>query len=391
MDAGRRKARILVDILEDGYTDVLGRKETLEQKVLEGLKLMESLLVDYESRAYDLKEHGIGSAYHLLDEGRHKVNEGLEIAKEVVDEGLDMAWRAAESIEIAVEAALAKAREQGLLKVHELPAPWRINQYIIHGYRFQPSLTGCACSIFTLSNELFNIWSHLIGLIIVLTIAFFVYPMSEHFSLATKTDVVIAGIFFAAACKCLICSTIWHTFNSIAKQSYVERFACVDYTGISVLIAASIMTTEYTAFYCEPFWRWFWIGTTASFGIAGTILPWNPTFNAYDMAWLRVAFYVGLAGTGCFPVVQLIYARGLTWAIFFYSPIFKSLAVYLIGAVLYACRIPERWCPGMFDYLGGSHNIWHMAVLAGILFHYMAMQEFFAKAFMRAFLQCSVY
>jgi adiponectin receptor len=45
----------------------------------------------------------------------------------------------------------------------------------------------------------------------------------------------------------------------------------------------------------------------------------------------------------------------------------------------------------MFDYIGGSHNIWHLAVLVGILFHYNAMQQFFEKAFFRAFLQCSVY
>jgi adiponectin receptor len=391
MDTGRRKARVLVEVLEDGYKDALERKETLEAKVLEGLRLMESLLVDYEARAYDLKDTGIESAYQLLDGGYNKVNEGLGMAKEVVDEGLSMARRATESIESAVEAALIKARTEGLLKYHELPAPWRINKHIINGYRFQPSLMGCACSAFSLSNELFNIWSHLIGLVIVLSIAFYVYPSSEHFSLATKTDVVIAGIFFAAACKCLICSTIWHTFNSIAKQNLIEKFACVDYTGISVLIAASIMTTEYTAFYCEPFWRWFWIGTTAGFGIAGTILPWNPTFNRYEMAWLRVSFYVGLAGTGFLPVIQLCFSRGLSWALFFYSPIFKSLFVYLAGAILYAHKVPERWCPGMFDYVGGSHNIWHVAVLAGILFHYLAMQEFFAKAFMRAFMQCSVY
>jgi adiponectin receptor len=391
MDAGRRKARVLVEVLEDGYNDALERKETLEQKVLEGLRLMESLLADYEARAYDLKENGFGSAYQLLDEGRNKVNEGLEMAKEVVDEGFDLARRAAESIEAAAEAALAKARIQGLLSVHDLPAPWRINEHIIGGYRFHPSLMGCVRSVFSISNEFVNIWSHFLGLMLVLSIAFYFYPTSVHFSLSTKTDVFIAGLFFAAACKCLLCSTIWHTFNSVAKQRLVEKFACVDYTGISVLIAASIMTTEYTAFYCEPFWRWFWMSTTACFGIAGTLLPWNPTFNRYELAWLRVSFYVGLASTGFMPVIQLMFARGFFWALIFYSPIFKSLAVYLVGAILYAKQIPERWCPGMFDYVGGSHNIWHLAVLAGIFFHYLAMQEFFAKAFIRAFMQCSVY
>jgi adiponectin receptor len=381
-----------VETLEERYKEALARKETLEQKAQEGVQLMESLLADFENRAYDLKENGIGvSAYDLLDGGRRKVDEGLERAKEVVDEGLDIARRAAESVETAIENALVKAREQGLIKIHDLPDPWRINKHIIGGYRFNDSIKGCLRSTLGLSNELFNIWSHAVGLLIVLSIAFHVYPSSVHFSLSTKTDVFIAGVFFAAACKCLICSTIWHTFNSIAEKRLIERFACVDYTGISVLIAASIMTTEYTAFYCEPFSRWFWIGITASFGIAGAILPWNPVFNRADLAWARVAFYVSLTATGLLPVIQLVSARGWAWAAFFYTPIFKSLGVYFAGAILYACQIPERWRPGMFDYVGGSHNIWHMAVLAGILFHYNAMQELFAKAFVRAFLQCSVY
>lgn len=358
------------------------------------MRLVEAMLTDFEARAYDLTENGIGlsaGAYQLLDEGKKKMDEGLGLAKDAMDEGLDMAWRAAESIESAIEIALAKAKKQGLIMVHDLPDPWRINNHIIRGYRFHNTLTGCLRSTLSFHNEWFNIWSHAIGLVIVLFIAFYFYPTSDHFRLSTKTDVFIAGVFFAAACKCLICSTIWHTFNSIAEKRLIERFACVDYTGISVLIAASIMTTEYTAFYCEPGWRSFWLGTTAIFGISGMFLAWSPTFNRYDLAWLRVTFYCSLAMTGCLPVLQLIYVRGLEWTLFFYSPILKSLAVYFGGAILYANQVPERWFPGMFDYVGGSHNIWHVAVLAGILFHYMAMQEFFAKAFLRAFMHCSVY
>jgi adiponectin receptor len=394
LDAGRSKAYILVETLEGSYNDALARAETLEQKAQEGMRIVESLLADFEARAYDLKENGIGfsaSTYQLIDEGRRRMDEGIERAKDVVDGGMDIAWRAAESIELAIESALVKARKQGLIMVHDLPDPWRINEYIIGGYRFHDTLAGCLRSTLGFHNEIFNIWSHAIGLLIVLSIAFYFYPMSDHFSISSKTDVFIAGVFFFAECKCLICSTIWHTFNSIAEKKLIERFACVDYTGISVLIAASIMTTEYTAFYCEPFWRWFWLSITAVLGITGTILPWNPTFNRYDLAWLRVSFYCTLAMTGCFPAFQVIYARGWDWGVFFYSPILKSLAVYLGGAILYANHIPERWFPGVFDYVGGSHNIWHVAVLAGILFHYMAMQEFFAKAFLRAFMHCSVY
>lgn len=224
----------------------------------------------------------------------------------------------------------------------------------------------------------------MIGLILVLAIAFHFYPSSTTFPLSTKTDVFISAIFFAAACKCLICSTMWHTMNSIADETLLERFACVDYTGISFLVAASILSTEWTAFYCEPVSRTVYMGLTAILGILGTILPWQPTFNRADMAWARVAFYVSLAATGFAPVIQLNLTRGPEWSFFFYAPIAKSLFVYVAGAVVYASHVPERWFPGAFDYVGGSHNIWHLAVLAGILFHYTAMIEFFNGAFHRA-------
>lgn len=44
---------------------------------------------------------------------------------------------------------------------------------------------------------------------------------------------------------------------------------------------------------------------------------------------------------------------------------------------------------GWFDYAGGSHNIWHVAVLGGILYHYLAMQSFFTAAFERGAQECS--
>jgi len=158
------------------------------------------------------------------------------------------------------------------------------------------------------------------------------------------------------------------------------------------LIAASIMTTEYTAFYCEPVSRWIYIVMTATLGVAGVILPWHPTFNRADMNWARVAFYVSLAATGFAPVFQLSWTRGGEWSWYFYAPIIKSITVYLVGAIIYAGQVPERWLHGWFDYAGGSHNIWHIAVLGGILFHYSAMQSFFAVAFeSRDSSACSVY
>jgi adiponectin receptor len=392
LDAGKRRAKIIVDTVEGRYQDALAAKESLHDKVYIGIGLLEGILSDYESRAYKLRDQGFaGAAGTLMDEGRRVVDEGIERARGVVDEGIERARKAAETLEETVTQAIARARKHGLIRYEDLPVPWRVNPHIVKGYRFSDSKIDCIRSVFGISNELVNIWSHAIGLIIVLAIAFYIYPTSVNFSLSTKTDVFIAAVFFFAACKCLVCSTLWHTMNSVADLTLMERFACVDYTGISLLIAASIMTTEYTAFYCEPVSRWVYMTTTATLGIGGVILPWHPTFNRQGMAWARVAFYVSLGATGFVPILQLNMTRGGTWAWEFYAPIVKSITVYLVGAFVYASQVPERWFPGAFDYIGGSHNLWHFAVLGGILFHYLAMQEFFAGAFKRAEQECAFF
>lgn len=393
--AGRRRARVMVETVESRYQEALSAKESLSEKVHTGIVLLEDMLSDFETKAYKMREQGFAGltegAGSLLDEGKKMVDEGIGRAREVVDEGIERARKAAGTMEETIEAAVALARTRGLIRYEDLPIPWRVNPHIQKGYRFSPSKIECVRSMFGVSNETVNIWSHALGFLIMLAIAFYFYPTSVAFSLSTKTDVCIAAVFFFAACKCLVCSTMWHTMNSVADQTLLERFACVDYTGISLLIAASIMTTEYTAFYCEPVSRCVYMGATAALGIGGVILPWHPTFNRSDMAWARVAFYVSLGASGFAPAFQLNLMRGGSWAWDFYAPITKSIAVYLVGAVVYASQIPERWFPGKVDYIGGSHNLWHFAVLGGILFHYVAMQEFFKGAFERAENECAVW
>ncbi|KAK4191752.1 hemolysin-III related-domain-containing protein [Podospora australis] len=381
MDAGRRRLHVMVETLESGYHEALAAAGSLNEKAKVSIELLDGMLEDMETQAAKFREKGLASAAEVFMDEAHRV----------VDGGIERAMRAAESLEDHVQRAIARAREHGLLHYEDLPTPWRVNPHILKGYRFSETKLGCVKSAFGFSNELVNIWSHALGLIIVLSIAFYFYPTSVNFSLSTKADIFIAAIFFFAACQCLVCSTIWHTMNSVADVGLVSMFACVDYTGISLLIASSIMTTEYTAFYCDPVSRWAYMISTALLGVGGVILPWHPKFNGQHMAWARVAFYFSLGATGFLPIAQISLTRGFDAALEFYTPIGKSILVYVVGAIVYASKVPERWCPGMFDYCGGSHNLWHIAVLGGILFHYSAMQAFFSHAFKLAQDGCTVY
>ena len=52
-------------------------------------------------------------------------------------------------------------------------------------------------------------------------------------------------------------------------------------------------------------------------------------------------------------------------------------AVYIGGALLYVFRIPERWYPKTFDNFGSSHQIFHLAVVAGCAIHFNESMRLF--------------
>jgi adiponectin receptor len=52
-------------------------------------------------------------------------------------------------------------------------------------------------------------------------------------------------------------------------------------------------------------------------------------------------------------------------------------ALYIIGALIYGTRIPERWMPGKFDLFFHSHQIFHVLVVMAAMSHYWAVIQTF--------------
>lgn len=357
-------AHRFVAILENHMDGALSTRTTLPAKAHAGMLYVQELLAQFEDGAVKAFEREKEKTYQAME----SVGEAMDFAAEAL----------AESIQRAIEAA----KERSLITYEELPRPWRVNPYITRGYRFTETKLGCVKSAFMVSNEAVNIWSHALGFVSVLAIAFYFWPSSPLFDSHSSTDKLIASVFFFAALKALACSTIWHTFSAISHQTTMERFACVDYTGISFLIAASILTTEYTAFYTDAYSRTAYMILTGVLGCIGVFLPWLPFFNEPTFRVPRVIFYVSLAASGFLPIFQLSLERGFANACGFYLPLAESMTCYLAGAIIYAAQVPERWWPGMFDWVGGSHNIWHAAVVGGILLHWKALIALFEKAYL---------
>ena len=79
-------------------------------------------------------------------------------------------------------------------------------------------------------------------------------------------------------------------------------------------------------------------------------------------SWTRVVFFSLLGAQGV--VVPFVHATvlnglGYTSRVFGYAA--WVTAPICLGSFVYATRIPERWWPGRFDFVGNSHNIWHVA------------------------------
>jgi adiponectin receptor len=102
--------------------------------------------------------------------------------------------------------------------------------------------------------------------------------------------------------------------------------------------------------------------------------------NSSENRHIKVGFFVGLATSGVIPVLHLMYTRGVPKTLFFYAPIIKSLLGYIAGVVVYANQWPEKWRPGTFDTWFSSHQLWHVAILVGIYYHYKSVEGFLAMA-----------
>eukprot|EP00775_Hariotina_reticulata_P005147 gene5147-5387_t len=121
-------------------------------------------------------------------------------------------------------------------------------------------------------------------------------------------------VYFGGACVCLLTSGVCHLLGCCQKHiaEMVWRF---DYAGIAVLIVTSFVPAMYYAFLCEPFWRNFYLFTTASMGVVVVGLSLPSMFQAREYRVLRATVFVLLGSWGVVPVTHLLLNHGHVWAI----------------------------------------------------------------------------
>lgn len=301
-----------------------------------------------------------------------------------VSRAKDQAEGLAENLEQRLyHAALDLAAEgRRLITYADLPELWRNNEYILTGYRFIPMKRWPRLIRSTVEwhNETLNVWLHLIGIALVLA-APWLFPAAAASGVpgseTTAMDKIMSWVYIGAAIECMAFSVTWHVMAGCADIEYFTLFACVDYTGIAWLIAASEWTMVYNLFYWQANIIWAYVAVTGILAIVCTILPFVPAFNANKS--YRIAVFLALSAFGLLPTVHAACAHGVHKTLAHLLPMAPSLLAYLGGLVFYATNFPESWYPGRFDFIGHAHQAWHASIVLAVLLHYRCVQGWHAS------------
>ncbi|EYC13609.1 hypothetical protein Y032_0043g813 [Ancylostoma ceylanicum] len=272
-----------------------------------------------------------------------------------------------------------------VLKYEHLPEWLQDNEFLRHGHRPPlPSFAECFKSIWSLHTETGNIWTHLIGCLAFFCLGvWFLTRPDNHIQWQEK---IVFSFFFGGAVLCLGLSFVFHTL--CCHSINVGRLFCkLDYMGISLLIIGSFIPWIYYGFYCRMEPKITYIAMVSVLGAGAIIVSLWDKFSESRFRPLRAGVFVSMGCSGIVPTVHYIITDGVRSL--FEDNAFHWLLLmaflYLLGALLYATRTPERFFPGKCDIWFQSHQLFHTCVVIAAFVHYYGISE---MAWMRLNDQC---
>ncbi|KAF2432338.1 HlyIII-domain-containing protein [Tothia fuscella] len=265
-----------------------------------------------------------------------------------------------------------KMEERFTILWHEIEEWQQDNHYIHSGYRpASNSYVGSAKSLTYLHNESVNIYTHLLGAIVVLATSGILYStLAPRYETATKEDLIVFACYFFGATACLGMSATFHMISNHSPE--VARWGNqLDYLGIVFLIWGSFVPSIYYGFQDDPVLiQRYWIMIT-TIGAATAITSISPQFRTPSWRPFRAAMFVAMGLSAVIPVIHgaFIYSLSHLSDTMALPYVVAQGILYIIGAGLYAARFPERMAPGSFDIWGSSHQIFHVLVLMAAATH----------------------
>ena len=257
-----------------------------------------------------------------------------------------------------------------VLRDYEVPTAYRV-KFLVSRYRPRNlSAVESAKSMFYTNNEFVNFWSHVLSLLLMVarycSVVWNHNPSKDHFYFPLTS-------FTLGCCTMYTMSCLAHMFSSMTEREFHIGYY-LDYAAISVY---TFTASQAFYFYCHPLgsglllydWRELFLFVSA-------VISFGATYSCCRSRhrWLHVKFiirtgtYIVSWAYTCSPFIirQLIFCSSDPVCNRDSLPLFTGCFLsFGIAAVVNTTRIPERFAPGVFDFIGQSHNLLHVFTTLG--------------------------
>lgn len=191
-------------------------------------------------------------------------------------------------------------------------------------------------------------------------------------------------IIIICAFLCLSFSATYHAIKIISPiiHNISHRF---DHGGISLLISGSCFPPYYYFFYYENKFKYFYLAEIVIIGVGIFLFSiLSSEFNKPQKRTFRGILFLIFGITTGIPIIHMSffpntikgYVPGTKFNNWYYGGI-----SYIIGALFYILRFPERKFQGKFDFIGSSHQIFHILVFFGATFHFFGSLDAYEYRF----------
>ncbi|XP_003740307.1 progestin and adipoQ receptor family member 3-like [Galendromus occidentalis] len=254
--------------------------------------------------------------------------------------------------------------------IEEAPKFQTTNRYITGGYRTWKSRESCIKGILQWTNETINIWSHL-GPFIALLFRY-AQDILHNFDEANfePFDKKLCSLMILAYVTMFGLSSIYHVFNCCCCDCYRYWYGW-DFIGICGSIYAYGTGFLFLQFRDAPHWIPLYAAIKTIILAVPIIMLFHEEYRDEKYDDHRA---VGLGVFVVFNTIPTVHSIVLRGGLD--SPVVRATlpthllcVALLVGSfIVYACQFPERFLPGRVNYIGNSHQIWHIGTATAV-FH----------------------
>lgn len=122
---------------------------------------------------------------------------------------------------------------------------------------------------------------------------------------------------------------------------------------------------------CPQYWRQVYLITVLAMILAVFFAQIHPSYLTQQWHRLRSIIFCSVSGYGIIPTIHWVWLNGGIGASIVQEFAPRVFVMYFIAAVaflFYISKVPERYFPGQLNYLGSSHQVWH--ILAVVMLYW---------------------